>query len=392
MDEKTNKKAINWLTAAHCANDTYSGFINPIMPFIAAKIGITMAIATVILSIAQVCASVFQPVFGFWADNMLKRAFIFWGLIFGSIFVPLATNAPNVFLLTLCVILGNLGGSFFHPQSLGFVSRFSKGNFVSNMGIFISAGAMGYAFGPIISAFVAQHLGFKVIPYTSIVGVIIALLMFKYVPKISASGIKIEHKAFVKSFKDILSNKNMNILIVISMMKSLITNSAMILLPFLWKDIGHNPTYIGTALFLFLLMAGIGSFVSGRMEAKIGARKVFYISMILTFPIMLAFLLLYKHHPFASVAIFMIMGFTTMLAQPVMIVMAQRILPDYKSIVSGFINGFSWGVVAVFLTIVGFCAQKFGIVNVLIIVSLAPVIFSPLISFLPEHVEPANQT
>lgn len=385
MTEKNNKKALIWLSAAHFANDTYSGFLNPIMPFLAVKIGITMAIATVVLSIAQICASIFQPIFGFWADNMLKRAFIFWGLIFGSLCVPLATNAPNVFLLTLFVILGNLGGSFFHPQALGFVSRFSRNNFVTNMGLFISAGTVGYSLGPILSAAVAQHWGFDKIPYLSIVGLIIAAMMFKCVPKISASGIKIEHIAFIESFKNILTNKYMLILILIAMVKSLIVNSSTILLPFLWKAQGHSPMYIGTALFLFLLMAGIGSYVSGRLEAKIGAKNVFYISMIFTFPIMVSFLLTYKMHPIVSILIFIIMGFTTMLAQPVMIVMSQRILPDYKSIVSGFINGFSWGVVAVFLTIVGFSAQAFGITKVLLIVSFIPVLFSYFVKFLPEH-------
>lgn len=387
MNDNANKKAITWLTVAHFANDTYSGFLNPIMPFIAAKIGITMAIATVIMSIAQVCASMIQPIFGFFADNILKRFFIFWGLIFGSLFVPVAANAPNVALLTFFVILGNLGGSFFHPQALGYIAKYSKDNFVLNMGIFISAGTIGFSLGPLISAYVAQHLGFEKIPYLSIAGLIIALAMFKYVPKISGTGVKIEKKSFFESFKNILSNKSMNILILVSMLKSLITNSSMILLPFLWKNEGHNPTYIGFALFSFLLMAGIGSFVSGKIEEKIGAKKVFYISLILTFPIMLLFLLTYKAHPILSIVIFMVMGFTTMLAQPVMLVMAQRILPDYKSIVSGFINGFSWGVVAVFLTVIGFLAQAFGIGKVLIIVSLVPVIFSYFIKFLPDNAE-----
>lgn len=109
--------------------------------------------------------------------------------------------------------------------------------------------------------------------------------------------------------------------------------------------------------------------------------------MILTFPIMAAFVATYKLHPIISVAIFVVMGFTTMLAQPVMIVMAQRILPEYKSIVSGFINGFSWGVVAVFLTIVGFSAQAFGIAKVLLIVSFVPVVFAYFVKFLPKHIE-----
>lgn len=384
MKQTDNKKAITWLTVAHWANDTYSGFMNPLMPFIAAKIGITVAIATLVMSIAQVCASIFQPIFGFFADNILKRVFIFWGLIFGSIFVPLATNAPNVFVLTLFVILGNLGGSFFHPQAFGLLAGFSKDDFVNNMGIFVTAGTAGYAMGPIISALVAQNFGFEKIPYLSVVGVVIALAMFKCVPKVSNLGIERRQLEFKKSFKDILSNKSVNILILVSMVKSLITNSSTILLPFLWKNMGHSPSYIGTALFLFLIMAGIGSFTSGRIEEKIGAKNVFYISMITTFPIMVMFLLTYKAHPIISILIFMVMGFTTMLAQPVMLVMAQRLLPDYKSIVSGFINGFSWGVVAVFLTIVGFSAQIFGIAKVILVVSFIPVLFCYPVKFLPE--------
>lgn len=387
----SDKRAITWLTLAHLVNDTYSGFLNPIMPFIAAKIGITMAIATVIMSIAQICASIFQPIFGFFADNIVKRVFIFWGLIFGSLFVPLATNTHNAIILTLFVILGNLGGSFFHPQALGFISRFTKGNFVSTMGIFISAGTIGASLGPVISALVTEHLGLDKIPYTAIIGIILALFMFSFVPKISGTNVKVEHKEFRESFKEILSNNSMVILIIISIMKSLITNSAMILLPFLWKDIGHTPTYIGISLFLFMLAGSIGSYLSGSVERKIGAKKVFYISMICTLPIMALFIATYKTHSELSIATFVLMGFITMLAQPVMLVMAQRILPKYKSIVSGFINGFSWGIVAIFLTIIGFSAQAFGIARVLLIVSFLPALFSYLVKFLPDHINTSKE-
>ena len=38
-------------------NDIYTGFLNPIMPFISAKIGISMAVATVVLSISNIFSS-----------------------------------------------------------------------------------------------------------------------------------------------------------------------------------------------------------------------------------------------------------------------------------------------------------------------------------------------
>lgn len=379
-----------WLSVAHLVNDSYAGFLNPIMPFIAVKLGITMAIATVIMSIAQVCASLFQPIFGFFADNMLKRFFIFWGLILGSMFIPFAANAPNAIILTACVILGNLGGSLFHPQAFGFLSKFSSENFSKTMGIFISFGMIGFSIGPMASSLIWQHLGTDKIPYLAIIGFSLALMMFQCVPKLSASGATVEQKDFSASFKKILSNKFMLILTALAMMKAFITNCCSILLPFLWKGVGHSPTYIGTALFLFLLMASIGSLLSSKIEKLIGAKRVFYISMIATFPIMAAFLATYKTHPYLSIAIYVTMGFITMLAQPVILVMAQRILPEYKSIVSGIINGFAWGVVAIFLTVIGFSAQKFGIAKVLLIVSFLPAIASGLIRFLPEKIEEQN--
>ena len=43
---QSNKSAIVWLCSAHLVCDVYGGFLNPIMPFIASKLGFTMALAT----------------------------------------------------------------------------------------------------------------------------------------------------------------------------------------------------------------------------------------------------------------------------------------------------------------------------------------------------------
>ena len=87
MENFTEKKPRIWLNIAHFINDIYTGMLNPIMPFIAAKLAISMALATIILSISHICSSLLQPIFGFFADNILKRVFIFWGLLMTSVFI-----------------------------------------------------------------------------------------------------------------------------------------------------------------------------------------------------------------------------------------------------------------------------------------------------------------
>ncbi len=379
---QTTRKAIVWLCLAHLFADVYSGFLNPIMPFIASKLGFSMAVATVIISISHICSSMLQPIFGFFADNMLKRFFIFWGLILISLFIPLAPLAPNIPILLVCMILGSLGGSFFHPQSLGFVNYFSKGDCSSNMGIFISMGSLGFAFGPLLAALITQMHGLSLISYTSIFGLVLAGLMFFCVPKLSSTQPKPVHKDFLRSFKEILSNRQMNYLMLISMMKSLITNSSCILLPFLWKSMGYSPLYIGFALFLFVFAGAIGSFLSPKAERRYGSKAVVYFSMWATFPMMILFGLVYKASPIISLAVFFVIGFTTMLAQPVTMVWAQRTLPEYKSIAAGFINGFCWGIVALCMSMLGAVAEKFGIMHVLAVLSVLPVFASYFVRYL----------
>ena len=369
-----NKKAIMWLSAGHFMNDVYTGILNPVMPFIAAKLGITMAMATLVISISNIFSSLLQPIFGFFADNMLKRLFIFWGLVLSSIFLPLMPLAKTVPVLILFMILGSLGSSFYHPQSSGYVNKFaSEATRANDMGFFISMGSLGFSFGPLISAYVVQFWGMENMPALSIFGLLLVLTMFWFVPKMSDSETMPEYKSFKTTFKDILSCQKMNYLMIISMMKSLVTTSCCTLLPFLWKNMGYTAFYIGLALFLFIIAGGIGSLVSHRIEDRVGTKKLLYISMSATLPMLVLFALTYQTHPIFSMITFVVIGFTTMRAQPVTIIIAQTILPKYKSVVSGFINGFSWGVVAICLSAIGLSAEKFGITNILVFLSIFPI-------------------
>ena len=380
LPQNAYKKALIWLGGGHFINDIYTGVLNPIMPFIAAKIGISMAVATIILTISHIFSSLLQPLFGFLADNNIKRSFIFWGLILSSIFIPLSALAHNPFILILFIIIGSIGSSLFHPQALGFASKFAKYSDAGKaMAVFVAMGTLGYSCGPIVSSAITQFLGMPKMPLMTVVGCAWALLMFGFVPKLSNIEQIKDKIDFKTAFKRILSNKKLNILNLIAMMKTMISSACFILLPFLWKNMGYRPFYIGMALFAFIFAGGIGSLVSSNIEKKIGSVNVFYISMISTLPLMILFVLSCRPHPTLSLIIFIIMGFVTMMATPVTMLMAQNVLPEYRSIISGFINGFSWGVVAIAMSMLGFVAENFGITNVLLFVAVIPAICSILV-------------
>lgn len=383
--EKENKKALGWLTLGHGLSDSYSSFINPILPFIVANIGASLALATCALSVSQLFSSMMQPVFGYIADKWQKRFFIFWGIILASVAFSLSGLVSNIWQLALCLVIGGLGVGFYHPQATGFVVKYSGENLAKNMSIFIAAGTIGYSLGPIISSSITQVLGVTKLPFAATWGVIFALCLFFFVPKVKPSHYEKNENSFVGTLKDIFKNKTVRILIMVSSLKSLVTSSFSILLPFYWKDLGYNAFQIGVAVFVFLTVGALGTYLSSKYEKLIGYKNVFYTSLIVPFILTVIFALLTKTAPVLSFGLFVLTGFITMLSVSINMVMAQKTMPQYKSMISGFIGGFSWGIVGVFLPLIGLVAQNIGIINTLLIISFIPVALSYFVKYLPDN-------
>lgn len=385
MEQNINKKVIKTLSLGHFITDAYSGFLNPIMPFIAAKIGITMAIATLLISISNLTSSLSQPFFGYIADKWQRRFFIFWGMMVASIFLSFLGLANNIYLLIICLILGHMGVSFFHPQATSIVSNYSKCNANSkDLSIFIATGTFGFALGPAVSSGITQLFGLEKLPFACFIGIITAFILLKNIPKINPNLIiKPEVSLFV-AIKKIFNNKPVSILVFASIVKSFVISSFSIILPFYWKSIGFNVSSIGIILFAFMMAGAFGVLSSPFFEKILGIRKVFYFSLITVFPLGIIFYI-FQGQGYIALIAFILIGYVSLLAAPVNMALAQKLMPEFKSMISGFIGGFSWGVIGIILPIISLIAEKTGIMNIILFMTFIPFIFSYFIKYLPEE-------
>ena len=55
--------------------------------------------------------------------------------------------------------------------------------------------------------------------------------------------------------------------------------------------------------------------------------------------------------------------------------------------ISGFINGFCWGVVALCISGLGLVAQNYGIIRVLLVLTIFPVFASYFVKYLKEDLD-----
>lgn len=380
-----NKKEIKTLSIGHFVIDAYSGFLNPIMPFIAAKIGITMALATVLISISNLTSSLSQPFFGYIADKWQRRFFIFWGMLMASLFLSFLGIAHNIWTLALCIILGHMGVAFFHPQASSIVYSYSKTVECSkDISIFIAMGTFGFALGPAISSGITQHFGLEKLPFACFIGIIMAFILLKNIPKLSEIQIEKPKVSVFGALKAILKNKPVSILVGASIVKSFVVSSFPIILPFYWKSIDYSVAHIGIILLIFMLAGALGVMTSPLLEKKVGVKNVFYISLMSVAPLGVIFYFSKGDGILALVSFFLI-GYVSLLASPVNMALAQKLMPEFKSMISGFIGGFSWGVIGILLPVISLLAEKTGFMNILFLMTLIPLMFAYFIKYLPEE-------
>ncbi len=385
---KDCKKAVNWLIFAHFVIDCYPGFIAPLLPFISANVGITMKEAMAIISIANISSYLMQPFFGYFSDKCKKRFFVFWGMMIASICLPMMGITESFFALTTAIVLGEIGVGFFHPQATSFVPRFCKDTVQStwNTGIFLSMGSIGYGVGAIVGTNLYQHFGSQSIMFTSIIGVMTALAMFFCVPKISCEQEERKDKiSLLEAIRAIFSLRLERILIASSIAKSIVVSSYTLIMPFFWKNIGLSASKIGLINCVFLATSTLGMIAAPKFEQKIGSRNTFYFSFLLTLPLAIIMVIFMKINIAIAMIIYALIGFMIFLTQPINVVMSQKLLPKYKSTISGLVGGFTWGIVGAVLPLLGWFMEKIGIMNGLIVVTLFPFVMSIWVREIPKR-------
>lgn len=366
LTAKTDMKAIYALSLGHFTADLYSSALSPLYPLIASGLGISLAFMSVIISFAHLTSSMLQPFFGFLADKTAHRIFMFWGLILGALFIPLAIFSKNIIFVALFLALAIMGNALFHPQVTAMIPLFTgdTNKLNLNVGIFLGIGITGYALGPVFSTSLIEHFGINSLWFITVSGIIVAFILYFNVPKIPKEFVKKSGESFFVILKKCIKNSAMMSLLLISITKSFVSLTFGTYMPFLLKDYGYSLSQIGVILTIFFLFSGISSVVSGKIEKKIGAENVIRVSFFGILPFTLLLIYALRFNIFLGILIFAILGFLTFLSVSINMIIGQKIMSENKGVASGIIGGFSWAVAAMTLTPLGFLAQYFGVEKV----------------------------
>lgn len=312
-----------------------------------------------------------QPIYGYFADGMQKRTFMIWGLIFSAVFIPLTIKTNTILLFALCLFLGMFGNAVFHPQVSALIKDFNKNNpnLSKAMGIFLGLGTIGYAIGPYLSTFLVERFGQDSLLYLSLLGISSAIFMYFFVPKMPKKNIE-QKESFLKIIKEIFKNKPCMFLTYISVIKSAVSVSFGTYIPFLLQKHGFSLEQTGLIVTLFFISGASATILSSKLEKYIKPYGIIVLSFISILPLTILFLNILPQNKILACLIFILIGFFILLSVGIILVLAQKAMPNHTAVISGIMQGFSWGIGALFLAPLGFIGENYGIDKILIIMAI----------------------
>ena len=378
---KVNYKIIFVLTLVHFSGDFYSSFFTPLLPAFMGKLSLTLAQVGLITGLVRFLAFIVQPVVGYMADRHETRGFVFTGLFLAFFCIPFSGLAPNFSLLLLALCLGSIGSSMYHPSTTGMIPLYSGNRTGFCLSIFNTGGTLSFALGPIFITWYVTKYGLEAMPYTLGLGLVAFIVCFKYLPRPVSENLS--HLGFIGSLKDSLGKVYKPILLiwVVMVLRAVTGQTFMTFMPIFLDNNGHDLTSVGLIFALFIMGGTVSGLLAGYFADRIGCKKIFFFSFLSMPPTLILYLFL--PGPWVYLSSFLA-GFSVLASLPLGVVMAQKLAPKSRAMVSSLMMGFAYGLGGIFTPLMGKLADIYGLETILFYSAFIPLICLGFIIKFPE--------
>jgi FSR family fosmidomycin resistance protein-like MFS transporter len=367
--EKKDKLAIFSLSVGHFINDAYSNFLGPLLPLLVAKLDISIAQAGWLAAILVISSSFTQPLYGYVSDRYLKRLFAVFSPLVTAVFMSCLGLASNYWTLALLLTCGGVGIASFHPQSAAMTAIASRHRKGLGMSIFVSSGTIGFSLGPMLITYVVANFGLERSYFVMLPGLVAFALLYFLVPSTDHSSKVATRSSLWECLQSVWHPVLLLYLLVV--IRSAVQMCFVSYLPLYFSQKGFTSILAGKVTTLFLFCGALGGFSGGALADRFGGRNVISISMLLSSPFIMSFLLT---EGIGSYALLALGGATLLSTVPVNVVMAQNLVPQSASVISALMMGFAWGMGGMFVPLIGKIADVAGLGKALMVVAILPLV------------------
>ena len=382
--EKTALGVLAAISLAHCMTDTTQSLVIALYPLFKREFSLSFTQIGLLSFAYQMCASVLQPLIGYYADKRPRPAALPTGMTATLLGLLLMAFSPDYLWLLVASIFLGMGSAVFHPESSRVAHMASAGRYGLAQSLFQVGGNAGQAFGPLIAALFVMSHGQRSLAIFSVIP-LVAIISLTFVSRWAAAhnqsagkrrsqGRALHPRAVIV--------RALAILFILMLSKQVYTVCVANFFTFyLMHQFAVSTEASQIYLFIFLGAVALGTFFGGPIGDRIGRKQVIWGSVLGAAPFTLALPYVGLHW---AVLLAAVAGFIMASSFSAILVFAQELLPGHVGAIAGLFFGLAFGLGGIGAAALGKIADSAGVVTVFIICSYLPLL-GILTAFLPAE-------
>lgn len=372
-------KRISLFAAGHFTNDLYGNMLPILLPILAVQLGFSLAAAALLFTIYSFTSSVVQPYLGHLAD----RSGAIWisaaGCLLSAIGGSLIGIAPHYAVLAGLAVIGGIGTAAYHPQAAAMVVSAAGSRRATVMSLYLLAGSIGFALGPLIVTGVAEGWGLRLTPILILPGLVVTVLLYRFAPRDWNP-----HGAKGLSLRQVISQNRriLGLLVSVVTVRSIAQTGLTFFLPFYFAREGLPPTAYATIIAAFLFIGAFGGIAGAWISDHWFSRQTVIIAELLLSTVFML-LMIFSTGVLVWIAA-ALAGITLLGSWPLLTVKGQELMPANIGMASGLMLGLSIGLGGITIAPLGALAEAIGVPAVLVGLSFLPPVAAAIVARLPE--------
>ncbi len=370
------------LGLAHAVNDTYAGFLPPLLPLLIEKLFLSKSQAG-LLALLSTSPALLQPLIGYLADHADLRYLVIIGPTIASTMMSLLGVAPSLVILPILLTLAGIGSSAFHAVASPMAGHLSGRRLGRGIGIWMVGGALGFALGPLLVVTTLHFLPLDSTPWLMIGGWAASAVLYVCLRGVPAKPAGVLND---NSWHDGLRALKPIFFPVagITLVRGLLVVATFTFLPTYLTEQGVPLWFAGLSVSITAGAGMLGSLVGGSLSDRWGRRGTLAL-FIAAAPLLALGLLVARS--WALVPVLIVTGFAIPPSNVIVLALVQECSVDSRAFATGIYLALGFTSEAVASLAVGVMGDLVGLGPTIALSAMLMLLSLPLVLLLPRRQE-----